>query len=127
MIKKYFLILLLYGCTTSKPAATATVKRFAALSTPLTNRQLTELAASQDLMLQSQQQELQRQDSVISAQAIQIATIKNGFVFMDSTYWYTTPQGIITFKQNIIIDSLTIKYKLSIGIPDTTQKVILSL
>lgn len=125
-MRKYILILLLFGCATRKPVVQRSLLANA-VTTPLTNRQLTELAASQDLMLQSQQQELQRQDSVISAQAIEIATIKNGFVFMDSTYWYTTPQGIITFKPNIIIDSLTVKYKLSIGIPDTTQKVILSL
>lgn len=124
-MKKYLLILFLYSCATTKPN---TVQRSMDLSVPpMTNRQLTDYVLNQDLVIQSQQGTIQKQDSVIQQQNFEIAEIKKGYVYMDSLFFMSTPEGIITFKPNIVLDSLTVKYKLSIGIPDTTQKVILSL
>lgn len=124
-MKKYILILFFYSCAVTKPK---TIQKIMDLPIPpMTNRQLTDYVLNQDLVIQSQQGTIQKQDSVIQQQNFEIAEIKKGFVYMDSLFFMSTPEGIITFKPNIVLDSLTVKYKLSIGTPDTTQKVILSL
>lgn len=74
----------------------------AALSTPLTNRQLTELAALQG-------EHIQAQDSLISSQQMEIAALKNTAVVINNIFTVDY-LGFIHFKSFVQMDSAAFRF-----------------